>query len=38
MYRGLTGNIEKRSPAELLYDDAAETQVWDAELISPHRP
>ncbi|MFT4659016.1 MAG: hypothetical protein ACJAXA_002781 [Candidatus Aldehydirespiratoraceae bacterium] len=38
MYRGLTGNIEKRSPAELLYDDGAETQVWDAEPISPHRP
>lgn len=38
MYRGLTGNIEKRSPAELLYGDDAETQIWDAEPISPHRP
>ena len=33
MYRGLTGNIEKQSPAELLYGDAAEVQLWDAEPI-----
>jgi ectoine hydroxylase-related dioxygenase (phytanoyl-CoA dioxygenase family) len=33
MYRGLTGNIEKKSPAELLYGDPAEVQLWDAEPI-----
>jgi len=33
MYRGLTGNIEKRSPAEMLYGDPAEVQLWDAEPI-----
>ena len=36
MYRGLTGNIEKKSPAELLYGDPAEVQLWDAEPIAPH--
>lgn len=35
MYHGLTGNIEKKSPAELLYGDPAETQLWDAEPIAP---
>lgn len=35
MYRGLTGNIEKKSPAELLYDDPPEVQIWDAEPIGP---
>ena len=34
MYRGLTGNIEKRSPAEMLYGDPPETQLWDAEPIT----
>ncbi len=33
MYRGLTGNINKVSPAELLYADAPQVQVWDAEPI-----
>lgn len=33
MYRGLTGNLEKKSPAELLYGDPAEVQLWDAEPI-----
>lgn len=33
MYRGLTGNIEKRSPADILYGDPPETQLWDAEPI-----
>ncbi len=33
MYRGLTGNIEKKSPAHLLYGDEPETQLWDAEPI-----
>jgi ectoine hydroxylase-related dioxygenase (phytanoyl-CoA dioxygenase family) len=35
MYRGLTGNIEKRSPAEILYGDPPQVQVWDAEPIDP---
>ena len=35
MYRGLTGNIEKQSPAALLYGDPAEVQLWDAEPIEP---
>jgi len=35
MYRGLTGNIEKRAPAEVLYGDPAEIQLWDAEPIGP---
>lgn len=33
MYRGLTGNIEKQSPATLLYGDPPQTQIWDAEPI-----
>lgn len=36
MYRGLTGNIEKQSPAALLFGDEPETQLWDAEPIEPH--
>lgn len=35
MYRGLTGNIDKMSPAELLYGDDPQRQVWDAEPIAP---
>lgn len=35
MYRGLTGNIEKQSPAALLFGDDAEVQLWDAEPIAP---
>lgn len=31
MYRGLTGNIDKRSPAEVLYGDPPEIQLWDSE-------
>lgn len=31
MYRGLTGNIEKQSPAALLFGDPPETQMWDRE-------
>lgn len=34
MYRGLTGNIEKKSPAELLYHDPAQVQIWDAEPVA----
>lgn len=33
MYRGLTGNIEKQSPAHLLYGDPPQTQLWDHEPI-----
>jgi ectoine hydroxylase-related dioxygenase (phytanoyl-CoA dioxygenase family) len=33
MYQGLTGNIDKVSPAELLYGDPPQTQLWDAEPI-----
>jgi ectoine hydroxylase-related dioxygenase (phytanoyl-CoA dioxygenase family) len=33
MYRGLTGNIEKHSPATLLYGDPPQTQLWDHEPI-----
>jgi len=33
MYRGLTGNIDKQSPASLLYGDPPQTQIWDAEPI-----
>ncbi len=33
MYKGLSGNIEKQSPAHLLYGDPPETQLWDAEPI-----
>lgn len=33
MFRGLTGNIEKQSPAHLLYGDEPQTQLWDAEPI-----
>ncbi len=33
MFRGLTGNINKVSPAELLYGDEPQVQVWDAEPI-----
>ena len=34
MYRGLTGNIEKHSPAHLLYGDPIETQLWDYDPIN----
>ncbi len=34
MYRGLTGNIEKQSPAALLFGDPAETQMWDREPLT----
>ena len=37
MYRGLTGNIEKHSPAHLLYGDEEETQLWDYDPIEPHQ-
>jgi len=33
MYRGLSGNIEKQSPAHLLYGDDPQTQLWDHEPI-----
>ncbi len=33
MYRGLTGNIDKQSPAHLLYGDPPQTQLWDTEPI-----
>jgi ectoine hydroxylase-related dioxygenase (phytanoyl-CoA dioxygenase family) len=35
MYRSLTGNIEKASPAHLLYGDEPQTQLWDLEQIQP---
>ena len=35
MYRGLTGNIDKQSPAALLYGDEPQVQLWDAEPIDP---
>ena len=35
MYRGLTGNIEKASPASLLFGDEPEVQLWDHEPIEP---
>ena len=31
VYRGLTGNIDKRSPAEVLYGDSPSRQIWDQE-------
>ena len=31
VYRGLTGNIDKRSPAEVLYGDLPARQIWDQE-------
>ena len=34
MYRGLTGNIEKQSPAALLFDDPDETPLWDREPLT----
>ena len=34
MYRGLTGDIDKVSPAELLYGDEHQVQLWDAEPIA----
>ena len=37
MYRGLTGNIEKQSPAALLFGDPPETQMWDREPLIEHR-
>ena len=36
MYRGLTGNIEKQSPAYLLFGDPEETQLWDYDPIKPN--
>ncbi len=35
MFNGLTGNIDKMSPAELLYGDDPQIQIWDAEPIAP---
>jgi len=34
MYRGLTGNIEKESPAARLFGDDPEVQLWDREPIT----
>ena len=31
MYRGLTGNIDKRSPAEVLFGDPPQPALWDQE-------
>lgn len=33
MYRGLMGNIDKQSPASLLFGDPNETALWDREPI-----
>ena len=38
MYHGLTGNIEKQSPAARLFGDAEETQLWDREPIRNAEP
>lgn len=35
MYRGLTGNIEKESPAVRLFGDPLEVPLWDREPLSP---
>ena len=34
MYRGLTGDIEKQSPAQLLYGDPPSTQLWDYDPLA----
>jgi len=34
MYRGLTGNIEKESPAARLFGDEPEVQLWDREPLT----
>jgi ectoine hydroxylase-related dioxygenase (phytanoyl-CoA dioxygenase family) len=34
MYRGLMGNIDKHSPASLLFGDPPETQLWDREPVA----
>lgn len=34
MYRGLTGNIEKESPAARLFGDDPEVQLWDREPLT----
>ncbi|MGA1220339.1 MAG: phytanoyl-CoA dioxygenase family protein, partial [Ilumatobacteraceae bacterium] len=31
VYRGLTGNIDKRSPAEVFYGDPPSRQIWDQD-------
>lgn len=36
MYRGLTGNIEKQSPAHLLYGDPPQIQLWDHDPIGEY--
>ena len=33
VYRGLIGNIDKQSPAELLYGDPPQTHLWDQDPI-----
>ncbi len=33
VYRGLIGNIDKKSPAELLYGDPPQTHLWDQDPI-----
>ncbi|MEM9464130.1 MAG: phytanoyl-CoA dioxygenase family protein [Actinomycetota bacterium] len=33
VYRGLIGNIDKKSPAELLYGDPPRTHLWDQDPI-----
>lgn len=35
MYRGLTGNIDKRSPAEVLFGDPPQPALWDQEPLEP---
>lgn len=37
MYRGLTGNIDKQSPAHLLYGDPPDTQLWDMDPLNSER-
>ena len=33
-YRGLTGNIEKQSPAHLLYGDTPDMPLWDYDPLA----
>ena len=34
VYRGLTGNIDKRSPAEVFYGDPPSRQIWDNDRVN----
>ena len=34
VYRGLIGNIDKKSPAGLLYGDPPQVHLWDQDPIT----